>query len=49
MQLDKCLESSDDFVVAGGYLGMGIVNCGIKNDCDPVQAILLDKLETSTK
>ena len=28
---------------------MGIVNCGIKNECDPVQAILLEKLETATR
>ena len=49
VQLDKFMDSSDDNIVAGSYLAMGIVNCGIKNECDPVQAILLEKLEQATK
>jgi 26S proteasome regulatory subunit N1 len=48
-QLDKYTESSDENIVAGAYMAMGIVNSGIKNDCDPVQAILLEKLELSNK
>jgi 26S proteasome regulatory subunit N1 len=48
-QIDKYMESKDDYIVAGSYIAMGIVNCGIKNECDPVQAILLEKLETSNK
>ncbi|CAL5411373.1 unnamed protein product [Camellia sinensis] len=27
-------HSNDDHVIAGALLGVGIVNCGIKNDCD---------------
>jgi 26S proteasome regulatory subunit N1 len=34
--LDKYFHSNDNPVVAGALLGVGIVNCGIKNDCDPV-------------
>jgi 26S proteasome regulatory subunit N1 len=45
-QIDKYMEAEDDNIVAGGYMAMGIVNSGIKNECDPVQAILLEKLET---
>ena len=39
------METGDDNIVAGSFMAMGIVNCGIKNECDPVQAILLEKLE----
>lgn len=35
-QIDKFLHSNDNHVVAGALLGVGIVNCGIRNDCDPV-------------
>lgn len=35
-QIDKYLHSTDNHVAAGALLGVGIVNCGIKNDCDPV-------------
>ena len=48
-QLDKYMESGDDWIIAGSYLGIGIVNSGIKNESDPVFAILLEKLETSPK
>ena len=40
------MEASDDFIVAGAYLAIGIVNSGIKNDVDPVFAILIEKLES---
>jgi 26S proteasome regulatory subunit N1 len=48
-QIDKYMEASDDFIVAGSYMAIGIVNSGIKNECDPVVAILLEKLETQHK
>jgi hypothetical protein len=35
-QLDKYLHSNDIHVVAGALLGIGIVSCGVKSDCDPV-------------
>jgi hypothetical protein len=40
-QIDKYLHSTDNHVVAGALLGVGIVNCGIKNDCDPVLPLSL--------
>ena len=43
------MEASDSDIVAGSYMAMGIINSGIKNECDPVQAILVEKLETSHK
>ena len=47
--IDKYMEASDEHIVAGSYLAIGIVNCGIRNEMDPVFAILLEKLENSTK
>lgn len=38
-QIDKYFHLSDSHVIAGALLGVGIVNCGITNDCDPVRAI----------
>ena len=43
------MEQSDDHIVAGSYIAIGLVNSGIKNQNDPVYAILLEKLESSTK
>lgn len=40
-QIDKFLHSNDNHVVAGALLGVGIVNCAIKNDCDPVSVTSL--------
>ncbi|CAA2982178.1 26S proteasome non-ATPase regulatory subunit 2 homolog A [Olea europaea subsp. europaea] len=44
-QLDKYFSSTDMHVIAGALLGVGIVNCGIKNDCDPALALLVDYLD----
>ncbi|KAJ6822051.1 putative 26S proteasome non-ATPase regulatory subunit 2-like protein A [Iris pallida] len=41
-QIDKYLHSNDNHVAAGALLGVGIVNCGIKNDCDPALALLVE-------
>ncbi|KAJ0961647.1 hypothetical protein J5N97_001144 [Dioscorea zingiberensis] len=41
-QIDKYLHSNDNHVVAGALLGVGIVNCGVKNDCDPAMALLME-------
>jgi 26S proteasome regulatory subunit N1 len=38
-QLDKYFHSNDNHVIAGALLGVGIANCSIKNDCDPVSFI----------
>ncbi|KAG8095291.1 hypothetical protein GUJ93_ZPchr0012g21808 [Zizania palustris] len=39
-QLDKYLHSNDTYVVAGALLGIGIVSCGVKSDCDPAFALI---------
>ena len=43
------MEAADDNIIAGSYMAIGIVNSGIKNECDPVVAILLEKLEQTSK
>jgi len=43
------MDAGDDYIVAGSYMAIGITNSGIKNDCDPVIAILLERLEQSKK
>ncbi|CAI9303043.1 unnamed protein product [Lactuca saligna] len=44
-QIDKYFHSNDNHVIAGALLGVGVVNCGIKNDCDPASAIFVDYLD----
>ncbi|VDP81406.1 unnamed protein product [Echinostoma caproni] len=39
-QIDKYLYSAEDYTRAGGLLGCGVVNCGVKNECDPALALL---------
>ncbi|KAL7588444.1 hypothetical protein Lser_V15G38756 [Lactuca serriola] len=34
-QIDKYFHSNDNHVIAGALLEVGVVKCGIKNDCDP--------------
>lgn len=43
-QLDKFFHSNDNHIIAGALLGVGIVNCGIKNDCDPVSSIVISHM-----
>ncbi len=48
-EIDKYVESQDEHIAAGGYMALGIVNSGVKNEFDPVQAILLEKLLCSKR
>lgn len=45
-QIDKYMDRRETQIVAGSFMALGLVNSGITNECDPVQAILVDKLET---
>lgn len=38
--VDKYLYSNDNHVVAGALLAVGIINCGVRNECDPVGSSL---------
>jgi 26S proteasome regulatory subunit N1 len=46
-QIDKYLYSTEDFIKAGALLACGIVNSGVRNDCDPALALLSDYIEHS--
>ncbi|XP_071957164.1 26S proteasome non-ATPase regulatory subunit 2-like [Antedon mediterranea] len=41
-QIDKYLYSSDDYIKSGALLACGIVNSGVRNECDPARALLSD-------
>ncbi|KAG5447498.1 26S proteasome non-ATPase regulatory subunit 2 [Clonorchis sinensis] len=45
-QIDKYLYSAEDHTRAGGLLGCGVVNCGVKNECDPALALLGSYVES---
>ncbi|CAM6095742.1 unnamed protein product [Calypogeia fissa] len=45
-QVDKYLYSNDNHVIAGALLAVGVVNCGVRNECDPAYALLY---ESATK
>ncbi|XP_053979023.1 26S proteasome non-ATPase regulatory subunit 2-like [Hylaeus volcanicus] len=40
--IDKYLYTSEDFIKSGALLAIGIVNCGVRNECDPALALLSD-------
>jgi len=41
-QIDKYLYSAEDYIKSGALLACGIVNCGVRNECDPALALLSD-------
>uniref|UniRef100_T2MDL8 26S proteasome non-ATPase regulatory subunit 2 n=1 Tax=Hydra vulgaris TaxID=6087 RepID=T2MDL8_HYDVU len=44
-QIDKYLYSNEDFIKAGALLACGIVNTGVRNECDPALALLSDYVD----
>ncbi|CAI5978757.1 unnamed protein product [Closterium sp. NIES-64] len=44
-QIDKYLYTNDNNIIAGALLAVGIVNCGVRNECDPAYALLCDSVE----
>jgi len=45
-QIDKYMDRRENHIVSGAFMALGLVNSGITTECDPVQAILVDKLES---
>lgn len=41
-QIDAYMLSEQDYIKAGALLGIGVVNSGVHNDCDPALALLQD-------
>eukprot|EP00271_Cylindrocystis_brebissonii_P003252 TRINITY_DN1402_c0_g1_i1.p1 TRINITY_DN1402_c0_g1~~TRINITY_DN1402_c0_g1_i1.p1 ORF type:complete len:915 (+),score=203.59 TRINITY_DN1402_c0_g1_i1:289-3033(+) len=44
-QIDKYLYSQDNHIVAGALLGVGVINCGVRNEVDPAFALLCESVE----
>lgn len=40
-QMHKYLKINDKHVIAGALLGVGILNCGVKHDMDPVRCLTI--------
>ncbi|XP_026667185.1 26S proteasome non-ATPase regulatory subunit 2-like [Ceratina calcarata] len=40
--IDKYLYTNDHYIKAGALLAIGLVNCGVRNECDPALALLSD-------
>ncbi|XP_076750826.1 26S proteasome non-ATPase regulatory subunit 2 [Xylocopa sonorina] len=40
--IDKYLYTNDNHIKAGALLAIGLVNCGVRNECDPALALLSD-------
>lgn len=45
-QISKYMDASEPSIVAGSFMALGLSNSGVTSEHDPVQAILIDKLET---
>lgn len=48
-QIDKYLDATDDNIVAGACMAVGLINSGIKSEVDPAFALLTDKLESAKR
>ncbi|XP_033328945.2 26S proteasome non-ATPase regulatory subunit 2 [Megalopta genalis] len=46
--IDKYLYTSEDYVKSGALLAIGLVNCGVRNECDPALALLSDYVSSSS-
>lgn len=40
--IDKYLYTSEEYIKAGALLALGIVNVGVRNECDPAYSLLSD-------
>ncbi|BBN10868.1 26S proteasome regulatory subunit N1 [Marchantia polymorpha subsp. ruderalis] len=43
-QIDKYFYTQDNHIIAGALLAVGIVNCGVRNECDPAYALLYESV-----
>jgi 26S proteasome regulatory subunit N1 len=44
-QIDKYMERNEEQIAAGSFMALGLVNSGVTNETDHVQAMLIDKLQ----
>eukprot|EP01060_Flectonema_neradi_P030768 TRINITY_DN4533_c0_g2_i2.p1 TRINITY_DN4533_c0_g2~~TRINITY_DN4533_c0_g2_i2.p1 ORF type:complete len:835 (+),score=183.39 TRINITY_DN4533_c0_g2_i2:42-2546(+) len=49
IKIDKYLYSSEDYIKSGTLIAMGILNCGVKDECDPALATMDDYLQNKSR
>lgn len=47
--IDKYLYTSEDLIKSGALLAIGLVNCGVRNECDPALALLSDYVRSNNQ
>lgn len=47
--IDKYLYSTDEYIKSGALLALGIVNCRVRNECDPALALLGDYVSAQSE
>ncbi|XP_070164472.1 26S proteasome non-ATPase regulatory subunit 2 [Polyergus mexicanus] len=47
--IDKYLYTNEDYIKSGVLLAIGLVNCGIHNECDPALALLSEYVSSSSQ
>ncbi|XP_024885394.1 LOW QUALITY PROTEIN: 26S proteasome non-ATPase regulatory subunit 2-like, partial [Temnothorax curvispinosus] len=47
--IDKYLYTNEDYVKSGAFLAIGLVNCGIRNECDPALALLSEYVKSNSQ
>ncbi|KAG5889970.1 hypothetical protein JTB14_020258 [Gonioctena quinquepunctata] len=47
--IDKYLYSTDEYIKSGALLALGIVNCRVRNECDPALALLGDYVSSESE
>ncbi|RLU24897.1 hypothetical protein DMN91_002988 [Ooceraea biroi] len=47
--IDKYLYTNEDYIKSGALLAIGLVNCGIRNECDPALALLSEYVNSSSQ
>lgn len=45
----RYLYSNEDYVKSGALLAIGLVNCGVRNECDPALALLSEYVSSNTQ
>uniref|UniRef100_A0A3B0MUU5 26S proteasome regulatory subunit, putative n=1 Tax=Theileria annulata TaxID=5874 RepID=A0A3B0MUU5_THEAN len=46
-EIDKYQYSTDQYIRSGSYFAFGLVSCGVASELDPVQGLLVDKLDST--
>jgi len=47
--LYRYLYTNEDYIKSGALLAIGLVNCGIRNECDPALALLSEYVKSNSQ